>query len=229
MVDKFHEAYPSTQLRIMVHFNHPDEFLLKDEDGNYVDDPDGGLEWIPSTKKAVLGLGRREWMTIDNQAPIIQGINGDSDALRTMQRELRRHRVENHYFFCGRDIIGHKAFNYPIEEVWQILNDSQKGLSGVEAHARLSITHYKGKTEVCAVTNEPLAGIPGTENGVVIFKLLRGAEDAPDRGKIAIVGRNPDAIWFSGYEDRVIHDEAGLFGGAQEYAREEDAPLQKQA
>ena len=121
------------------------------------------------------------------------------------------------------------AVTLRIETVWQILNDSQKGLSGVEAHARLSITHYKGKTEVCAVTNGPLAGIPGTENGVVIFKLLRGAEDAPDRGKVAIVARNPEAIWFSGYEDRVIYDEAGLFGGSQEYALEEQPLLRKQA
>jgi L-lysine 2,3-aminomutase len=229
MADKFHDAYPSTNVRIMIHFNHPDEFLFKDEDGNYIDDPNGGLQWVPDTKRAVQELGKREWLTIDNQAPIIQGINGDPDALRILQRELRRNGVENHYFFCGRDIIGHKAFNYPIETVWQILNDSQKGLSGVEAHARLSITHYKGKTEVCAVTNGPLAGIPGTENGVVIFKLLRGAEDAPDRGKVAIVARNPEAIWFSGYEDRVIYDEAGLFGGSQEYAVDEQLLLRKQA
>ena len=57
--------------------------------------------------------------------------------------------------------------------------------------------------------------MPGTENGVVIFKLLRNANDAPDRGKVCIVGRNPDAIWFDGYEDRVIYDEAGLY----EYSR----------
>ena len=25
------------------------------------------------------------------------------------------------------------------------------------------------------------------------------------------MGRNPDAIWFDDYEDRVIFDEAGLF------------------
>jgi L-lysine 2,3-aminomutase len=225
MVDKFHEAYPSTQIRLMIHFNHPDEFLRKDADGNYIEDPEGGLEWVPSTKRSIRQLGRREWISIDNQAPIIKGINGDPDALRIMQRELRRNRVENHYFFCGRDIIGHKAFNLPIEEVWNILNESQKGLSGVEAHARLSITHYKGKTEVAAVTNEPLAGIPGTENGFVVLKLLRGAEDASDRGKVTIVGRNPNAIWFSGYEDRVIYDEAGLFSHVSE--RRDDVPLIK--
>ena len=216
MLDKFHAAYPKISIRFMVHFNHPDEFLKRDEDGQFIEDPRGGLEWIESTIKALHQLGSREWVTIDNQSPIIKGINDDPDALRIMQRELRRNRVENHYFFCGRDIIGHKAFNVPIERVWEILNESQKGLSGIEAHARLSITHYKGKTEVAAVSSQPLAGIPGTENGFVVLKLLRGAEDAPDRGKITIVGRNPDAIWFSGYNDRVIYDEAGLFADVDE-------------
>lgn len=216
MLDKFHAAYPGTRLRFMVHFNHPDEFLSKDEQGRYIDDPQGGLEWVAATKRAMQRLGAREWLTIDNQAPIIKGINDDADALRTMQRELRRNRVENHYFFCGRDIVGHKAFNVPIERAWQILNESQKGLSGVEAHARLSITHYKGKTEVAAVTNESLAGIPGTENGFVVLKLLRSSADAPERGKVTIVGRNPDAIWFSGYGDRVIYDEAGLYAGVDQ-------------
>ena len=65
------------------------------------------------------------------------------------------------------------------------------------------------------MTNEPIEGLAGSENGVVIFKILRNASSAPDRGKVCIVGRNPDAIWFDGYEDRVLFDEAGLF----EYAR----------
>ena len=211
MVDNFHAAYPETKIRFMIHFNHPDEFLTKDEDGNYIDVEGGGLEWVPATKRAIGEFGKRGWITVDNQSPIIKNINNDPDALRIMQRELRRNKVENHYFFCGRDIVGHKAFNVTIEEAWNILNTSQRGLSGVESHARLSITHYYGKTEVVAVTNEPMEGVKGGENGVVIFKLLRSAEDAPKKGHTAIVGRNPDAIWFDGYKDRVIYDEAGLF------------------
>ncbi len=211
MLDKFHTAYPETRLRIMIHFNHPDEFLKKDNAGNYIEIAEGGLAWLDSTKHAVEEFGKRGWITVDNQAPILKDINNDPDALRIMQRELKRNKVENHYFFCGRDIIGHKAFNVPIEEAWAVLNESQKGLSGVETHARLSITHYKGKTEVAAVSNKPAPHIPGGENGVVILKLLRGAADATDRGKITILGRNPEAIWFNGYNDRVIYDEAGLF------------------
>ncbi|MCQ3808320.1 MAG: hypothetical protein KTV16_13790, partial [Acidimicrobiia bacterium] len=119
--------------------------------------------------------------------------------------------VENHYFFGGRDIVAYKAFNVPVEEAWRIVNESQKGLSGVEAHARLALSHYRGKTEVCAVTDSAVAGFAAAENGVVIFKLLRSVADAHDRGKVCIVGRNPEALWFDDYEDRILFDEAGLF------------------
>ncbi len=211
MLDAFHEAYPEISLRMMVHFNHPDEFLKKDPDGGYLDQPGGGLQWVPATKKAVRELRSRPWIVVENQSPIIADINDDPDALRILQRELKRNGVENHYFFCGRDIVGHKAFNVPIERAWAILNESQRGLSGVEAHARLSITHYKGKTEVAAITDTPVPGVKGGENGVVVFKLLRGAADASNRAKVTIVGRNPEAIWFSGYDDRVVVDEAELY------------------
>ncbi len=215
MLDRFHEVYPQVGLHMMLHFEHPDEILAKTPDQEYIKDEHGFLQWIPETGAAMRNLVSRGWLTVENQAPIIRGINDDADALRILQREFKRAGGENHYFFCGRDIVAYKAFNVPIERAWQILNDSQKGLSGVETHARLSITHYKGKTEVNAVTNEPIPGLKGSENGVVIFKILRNAGPAPDRGKVCIVGRNPNAVWFNDYEDRVLFDEAGLF----DYAR----------
>ncbi len=215
MLDKFHETYPKVGMHFMLHFEHPDEILAKDDEGNYIRDEFGMFQWVPATGEAMRNLVSRGWLTVENQTPIIKDINDDSDALRIMQREIKRVGAENHYFFCGRDIVAYKAFNVPIEKAWQIMNDSQKGLSGVEKHARLSITHYKGKTEVAAVTNKPIPGLPGAENGVVIFKLLRNAADAPEVGKVCIVGRNPDALWFDDYADRVLFDEAGLF----EYTR----------
>ncbi len=211
MLDRFHETYPHVGLHMMLHFEHPDEILAKTADGVYIRDEEGFLQWIPETHAAMRELVSRGWLTVENQAPIIRGINDDPDALRILQREFKRAGGENHYFFCGRDIVAYKAFNVPIERAWEILNESQKGLSGIEAHARLSITHYKGKTEVNAVTNEPIPGLAGSENGVVILKILRNAGPAPDRGKVCIVGRNPDALWFDDYEDRVLFDEAGLF------------------
>lgn len=215
MLDRFHETYPEVGLHMMLHFEHPDEILAKDEGGEYIRDGQGFLQWIPETGRAMRALAQRGWITVNNQAPIIKGINDDPDALRILQREFKRAGGENHYFFCGRDIVAYRAFNVPIERAWQVLNESQKGLSGVETHARLSITHYKGKTEVNAVTNKPIPGLAGSENGVVILKILRSAGPAHDKGKVCIVGRNPEALWFDGYEDRVLYDEAGLY----EYSR----------
>jgi len=221
MLDAFHDTYPQVGLHMMVHFEHPDEFLIKGDDGEYVRDEVGIPRWVPEAEVAMRGCLARGWITVENQTPIIRDINDDPDALRIMQREMKRVGADNHYFFCGRDIVAYKAFNVPIETAWSILNESQKGLSGVETHARLSITHYKGKTEVCAVTNEPIPGLAGSENGVVIFKILRNAGSAPDRSKVCIVGRNPDAVWFDDYEDRVLFDEAGLF----DYSRVTDPNL----
>ena len=225
MLDRFHEVYPDVGFRLMTHFNHPDELLAKNADGGYIEDGHGFYVWNASVRRAVDAVVSRGWISVENQSPIIKGVNDDAEALRILQRTLKRVGIENHYFFCGRDIIAYRAFNVPIETAWHILNDSQKGLSGVETHARLSITHYKGKTEVAAVTNEPIPGLAGSENGVVVFKILRSAADAPDRGKVCIVGRNPDAIWFDDYEDRVLFDEAGLF----EYSRVQAARIKTPA
>ena len=141
MMDRFHETWPHVGMRLMVHFNHPDEFLLKDDAGNYVPTESGSLQWHPATDAAMQGFLKRGWIAIENQAPIIAGVNDDAEALRVLQREFKHVGCNNHYFFGGRDIIAYEAFNVPIERAWQLLNESQKGLSGVENHARLSVTH----------------------------------------------------------------------------------------
>ena len=211
MLDRFHEVYPEVALRFMVHFNHPDELLLKDADGSYITGENGNYQWNPRARRAVDAIVSRGWISVENQSPIIRGVNDDPDALRILQRTLKTAGVENHYFFGGRNIVAYKAFNVPIERAWQIVNESQQGLSGVEAHARFAVVHFKGKTEVAAVTDDPIPGLPAAENGVVVFKVLRSPADARDRGKVAIVGRNREALWFDDYADRVIVDEAGLF------------------
>ena len=89
MLDSFHETYPEVGLRMMLHFNHPDEFLAKDDEWNYIKDEIGILQWIPETEKAMKGLVSRGWISVENQSPIIKKINDDSDALRIMQRALK--------------------------------------------------------------------------------------------------------------------------------------------
>ena len=63
-----------------------------------------------------------------------------------------------------------------------------------------------------AVTDEPIPGLPRCrERGRDIQDPTQRAADAPDRGQVCIVGRNPKALWFYDDEDRVLFDEAGLF------------------
>lgn len=211
MLDSFHEFYPHVQLRMVLHFNHPDEFLLKDADGEPRERGAGTPVWRENTRRALDALRRRPWITLSNQTPIIRGVNDDADSLRSLQRELKRAGVDNHYFFCGRDIIGHKAFNVPIEEAWSILNESQKGLSGIEAQARLVLSHFKGKIEVVSVIEDAPKAIPDACDGLVIFKLVRSPADAADRSKVSFARRNKRAVWIDSYADRMIYDGAGIF------------------
>jgi len=211
MLDSFHDAYPQVQLRMVLHFNHPDEFLLKDAGGEPRESGAGTPVWRANTRRAVEALRSRHWVSLSNQTPIIRGINDDAATLRLLQRELKRAGVENHYFFCGRDIIGHKAFNVPIEKAWRILNDSQKGLSGIDAQARLVLSHFKGKIEVVAVIDDTPKAIPDASGGLVVFKLLRSPADAAGRSRISLARRHGQAVWIDAYENRVIYDGAGIF------------------
>ena len=86
MVDRFHEVYPDVALRLMVHFNHPDELLTTDADGGYVTGDNGQYQWHPSTRRAVDAVVSRGWISVENQSPIIRGVNDDADALRILQR-----------------------------------------------------------------------------------------------------------------------------------------------
>ena len=115
-IKRYHPLYINT------HFNHPDEFLLKGPDGEYLTNPNGSMKWHDDTRRAMDAVVSRGWINVENQAPIIKGINDDADALRVMQRALYRVGVGNHYFFCGRDIVAYRAFNVPIETAWNLLN-----------------------------------------------------------------------------------------------------------
>ena len=56
MLDAFHKAYPEVGLHIMVHFEHPDEFLMKDDNGDYIQDENvaGMRELFPQTRRVTV-------------------------------------------------------------------------------------------------------------------------------------------------------------------------------
>lgn len=219
MLDKFHERFPRTSLAFMVHFTHPDEILQKDAQGNYIEEHNGRFQWIPQVAEAVKQLGRRDFVSMENQTPIIFQVNDDSDALRLMQKELRSRKIRNHYYFQCREIEGHRAFAVPVEKTWEIHNDSQRGLSGIEK-SRFAMSTEWGKMEVVSVIDAPdldkvaagysqetkdaLRAIFG--EGLIMFKMIRSPFGASSQGDLIIAKRNPEALWVSGYEDRIIYD-----------------------
>jgi L-lysine 2,3-aminomutase len=219
MLDLFGKQFPRTSVAFMVHFTHPDELLQKDANGKYIEEHNGRFKWLPEVESAVLGLGSRNFVSLENQTPIIFEVNDDADALRLMQKELRSRKIRNHYFFQCREIEGHKAFAVPVEESWKIHNESQKGLSGIEK-SRFAMSTEWGKMEVMSMIDAPdmakfTKGLPSAAakladelfgGGLIFFKMLRSPHGAETQGQLIIAKRNPNALWISGYEDRIIYD-----------------------
>ncbi|NBV82558.1 hypothetical protein EBR57_00320 [bacterium] len=199
MLDGFHKLFPRIRVVFAVHFTHPDEFLEKSEDGNYVK-VNGRYVWMETVRKAVEGLtSRGNFISLENQTPIIADVNDDAKALHILQRELYSKGIGNHYLFQCREIEGHRLFAVPVETAWRIYTESQRGLSGVEKQARYTMSTEYGKMEVIGVTN-----------GTIIFKVLRAPSGGDILGNIIVAKSNPDALWISGYMDRIISDDTGL-------------------
>jgi lysine 2,3-aminomutase len=229
MLDLFHELHPRVGLAFMVHFSHPDEILERDpETKEYIIKPDGGFKRIPITEQAIISLRSRHYVTLENQAPIIDSVNDDAQTLRLLQKELKRIGVNNHYFFQCREIEGHRAFAVPVETSWNIHRQSQVGLSGIEK-SRFAMSTEEGKLEVIGTVDPydfDALNIPApTElkrfvkelmgEGLIIFKMHR-TPYANIQGGVVIARRNPKALWISNYEDRIIYD--GRKNGDERFA-----------
>jgi lysine 2,3-aminomutase len=213
--------YPHMHMNIVTHYTHPDEFLERDMNGNYIPNANGpGYKWLDVAKQAVERFTSMSFVTLENQTPIIQKVNDDEPSLRILHEELRRMGIKLKYIFQGRDIEGHKAFSLPVEEAWKIHNSTMKGLSDT-ARSRFSLSTEWGKMEVVSVI-DPLTEEckdfdflpPVLQNallevlgeGLVIFKSHRSPYEASSQGDLIIAKRNPEALWISGYEDRILYD-----------------------
>ncbi len=224
MADTFriiHEEFPHLHMNIVSHFTHPDEFLLRDENGDYIPNENGpGYQWMEVSKAAIDNMLSLSFMTIENQTPIILKVNDDERSLRILHEECRRVGVKPKYIFQGRDIEGHKAFSMPVEEAWRLHTDAMKGLSDT-ARSRFSMSTEWGKLEVVSVIDPltedttdfdvlPLALQVALKelvgDGLVVFRSHRSPHEARSQGDLIIAKRNPEALWISGYEDRILYD-----------------------
>lgn len=216
-----HERYPHLHLNMVLHYSHPDEFLLRDADGNYVPNENGsGYQWLKISREVIERLTSLSFVTLDNQTPVILHVNDDERSLRILHEEVRRMGIKPKYIFQGRDIEGHKAFSLPVEKAWALHTSAMRGLSDA-VRSRFSMSTEWGKMEVVSViegmnADMPLMALLPLEvrnllkgllaDGLVVFKVHRSPHEARTQGDLVIARRNSEALWFSGYEDRILYD-----------------------
>lgn len=190
----------------------------------YLRNENGSYKWRDTARDAVDQLLSRGFVRLYNQCPIIADVNDHSPALHFMQKELHRVGITNHYLFQCREIEGHRAFAVPVEETLEIYRDAQRGLSGIE-RTKFAMSTKWGKMEVIgkfdmtsaisafesnlkdkvpsAIVDAIKAAI---EDEFMIFRIVRSPYKGETYGGIIIARSNPEALWISGYEDRIIYD-----------------------
>lgn len=213
--------YPDMHINIVAHFTHPDEFLERDKNGDYILNESGiGFKWMKTSLDAIQRLTSLNFVTVENQTPIISHVNDNVEALHLLHEELRRKGIKFKYVFQGRDIEGHKAFSLPVETSWRIHTDAMRGLSDT-SKSRFSMSTEWGKMEVVSVidglkipeavaamfTPDVRATLEGIlSEGLIIMKSHRSPYEAETIADLVIARRNPEALWISGYEDRILYD-----------------------
>ncbi|NRF65394.1 hypothetical protein HLB44_00205 [Aquincola sp. S2] len=214
MLEYFHRQYPDVHVNLVVHFTHADEMLERDADNHYVRNEQGYYRWLPAVRRALDEVQRFGFVTLENQTPVIARVNDDAQALRILQEELRRNGIKPKYLFQCREIEGHAAFAVPVERAWALHNESQRGLSDT-ARSRFTMSTEWGKLEVVSVIDGPqrdgdsvyapdIASV--FADGLVVMKMHRSPAGATQQGDLIIARRNPQALWLSGYEDRIVYD-----------------------
>ena len=128
-----------------------------------------------------------------NQTPLIRGLNDDPRVMAELLARLSFIGSVPYYIFQCRPATGNKAYTVPIEEGYEILEQSKSLVSGLAKRARYVMSHAKGKIEILGKTKE-----------FVYLKYHRAADDK-DSGRFLIFRSNPNAYWFDDY-DEVIRD-----------------------
>lgn len=214
MLEFFHRSYPDVHVNFVVHFTHPDEMLERDAHNRYIRNAKGYFQWLAPVRRALAAVQHFDFVSLENQTPIIARVNDDATSLRILQEELRRNNIKPKYLFQCREIEGHTAFAVPVEKAWALHNESQKGVSDT-ARSRFTMSTEWGKLEVVSVIDGPVTpahahGAPSVANvfrdGLIVMKVHRSPFSADSQGDLVIARRNPRALWLSDYEDRIIYD-----------------------
>jgi lysine 2,3-aminomutase len=217
----FHARYPDVRVRFTFHFSHPDEFLERRDDGSYIQSGQSRdkFVWLRTVEGAIRALQQLSFVSLDNQTPMIKHVNDETYCLFILHKELQRKGIRPQYTFQCRAIEGHKSFAVPIETAWRIHNASQVGLTG-PGRSLFVLSTEAGKLEVVGLVGADTSTVASSlvpsamashvrgslGTGLIVFKVHRSPGAGTSLGQLVIAKSNPDALWISDYEDRIIFD-----------------------
>ncbi len=167
------EKYSTDQKRIyvMTHFIHPRELTE------------------PAIKS--LGLLQKAGAITANQTPLIRGVNDDPEIMAELLAKLSFIGTVPYYIFQCRPAMGNKPYTVPIEEGYDIVEQTKALVSGLAKRVRFVMSHSTGKIEIV-----------GKTEGRVYFKYHRAADDA-DSGRFLVLESNPEAYWLDDYVEMI--------------------------
>ncbi len=149
---------------VMAHFDHPRELTSEAREGI----------------ATLLENGVR----VVNQCPVTRGINDDADVLAELFTEMSLLGAPQYYLFQCRPTAGNQAYDLPITEGYQLFQQAQRKVSGLNRRARFSMSHASGKIEVVGLDAEH------------IFLRYHRARHPQDEGRIMVCRRDDSAHWF---------------------------------
>jgi KamA family protein len=128
---------------------------------------------------------------IANQTPLVRGLNDDPTVMGELLNKLSFIGATPYYIFQCRPALGNKAYTVPIEEGYEIVEQTKSMVSGLGKRVRYAMSHATGKIEIL-----------GKTKGFVYFKYHRAADDA-NSGRFMVFKSNPDACWLDDYDEMV--------------------------
>lgn len=163
-------ALAKKQIYVVTHFNHPREITEK---------AINAVKVLQMSKVAVV-----------NQTPLLNGINSDPEVLSELMNTLSYHGIMPYYVFINRPVKGNKMFSVPVEEAYEIFNETKWSCSGLAKKAKLIMSHSTGKIQVVGLDSE-----------FTYFKYHRHP-DTTKMGKLFKRKRNESAYWFDDYKNK---------------------------
>jgi KamA family protein len=162
-------SHQDRRIYMMVHFNHPREL----------------------TEEAIRGIDllHQAGTITANQTPLLRGVNDDPVVLSELFNQLSYIGVAPYYVFIGRPTQGNRHFLVPIEEAYEIFEQSRMNCSGLAKRARLVMSHSTGKVHVLGLTEDH------------VYMRYHRAADYDEKGRFLVLARNPEALWLDDYEE----------------------------